>query len=225
MKKITSSILILLLILSISSLSFGATSTGTTLSLSADKTTLSPGDTVTLTISIKETDIEEGLYAIKGTLDYDTSIFETVEEADISGINNWSADYNTENNQFIETGSGSTTGGILTIKLTVKENIESTSTTVKLTDLISSDNTQDIEIESVKVGFTVKSTQTQNTSTPTTSPSETTSNSSTSGEDTTTSPNKLPAAGKTVISVVTIAVLVLIVTMGVLYNKYKNILK
>ena len=74
MKKVLSVILIILLILSISNFSQAASEAS--LKITAGKSTLSPGDSVTLVISVGQTNIPTGLNAIEGVIDYDTNVFE-----------------------------------------------------------------------------------------------------------------------------------------------------
>lgn len=242
-KKLISSIFIMILILSITMISYGATAS---LSLTADKSTIEAGETVTLTLSIKETDITDGIYTLEGEIDYDTAIFETIadpedattEGSSITGTNNWSVDYNTANKKFIGTGNGNTSGNIVQIRLKVKEEVETQSTTVTIKNLVTADDQNEIEVDDVSYTFNVQGQEETPTITPTPTPDDpssgnsggsnsggSTSSGSASGEDTTKSPNKLPAAGRVAISIGTVAMIVIVTTFGILYNKYKNILK
>lgn len=65
-----------------------------------------PGDEIILTFSLAGYDnIQEGIYALQAALEYDTDIFEAVEEPDFETLSGWEQlRYNAENGQFAVIG-------------------------------------------------------------------------------------------------------------------------
>ena len=108
-----------------------------TFSATTDKTTLKPGDEVVLTLKIAEIDVStSGINAVEAKLEYDNSIFEHVQQADVSGAGSWSVVYNDENTEYggkllamiLSTGTKKA-GDVARIKLKVKKEITSTTLT------------------------------------------------------------------------------------------------
>lgn len=245
MKKVISIITIMLILFVAITMSTNVYAANeTTLELSSNSESINAGDSITLTLSVDNTNIENGLYTLQGKINYDKDIFENVT---ISGINNWAADYNTSNNLFVETGgtaeSGAKSGGILTVTLKAKSGLTSnSSTTVTLSNMeTAADSTTKVSVEDASYTFEVKASSSTPTPTPTATPTPTptktptptptstsggTNGGSTSGKggsDGTTSGGKLPAAGKAVISVGVIALAAIIGATGFLYRKYKDV--
>ena len=105
MKKIISIIIInVLIIFSLSLNSYAAQmETNFRIELISNKTTVTKGDTVEISVKIKNlTGVGEGINAFLGTFKYDTNVFEKVTKSDMKSQNGWDApEYNEENGKII----------------------------------------------------------------------------------------------------------------------------
>ena len=226
MKKILS--FIVMMVILVTTVAVYATAT-VTMRLTSDKTTLTAGDEITLTFSIGSiTDIEGGIKAIQGTIEYDTNIFEEITTSSKVDMNGWATELNTANNMFAGTSSGATGGSIFTLTLKVKEGISATNTTVTIKDIKTADPTNDDEkVDVANVSVTIGST----IITPINNTVNNTSN--TNGvnrnnvvnvnADNTTSSSVLPQTG--ISPYVIIAIVVIAVVAVVSIVRYKNIIK
>lgn len=116
--------------------------------VTVDKNTIKPGDTVDVTVSVKDLNMgEKGINTLEGTLSYDKDLFEDVKSSDIKSVNNWSTTFNDEssalNGKFL---AATLTQGlkddskIFTITFKSKKDIEeTTSTKIEFKDLTSND--------------------------------------------------------------------------------------
>lgn len=81
---------------------------------------------ITLTLELKEfKEIEDGLYAYKGQIQYDKNVFYEIEERNFTTQNSWeSLKYNKENNEFVIIKKSGVVSEeeFLQIKLKVKNN-------------------------------------------------------------------------------------------------------
>ncbi len=96
-------------------------------SIVTDKTTLNPGEEFEVDVNMsKPTNVENGIIALGGKLNYDTNIL-TLEE--IEGKNGWNLNknfYNPNNSKFVTDNQNfvKEAGTIFTIKFKVKENVK-----------------------------------------------------------------------------------------------------
>ena len=138
MKKIISIIIInVLIIFSLSLNSYAAqTETNFQIELISNKTTVTKGDTVEISVKIKNlTGVGEGINAFLGTFKYDTNVFEKVTKSDMKSQNGWDApEYNEENGKIITCKGEYITNDeiIFTIDLKVKENTSVKNTTLQI---------------------------------------------------------------------------------------------
>ena len=128
-----------------------------TLNVVADKTSVKPGETVELTLQLANIDAGNlGINTLECTLEYDKNIFEEVEQSNMQSLNNWSLTYNSEDDSqngkllaVIITDGVTEDQNIGKIMLKVKNGVEYSSTTIKITQ-IASNNGQEIIQESDK---------------------------------------------------------------------------
>ena len=149
MKKVISFITCILIML-FSSVIYATTSF--TATLQSDKSNLKAGEEVEVVLKLENfTENENGVNVLLGVLDYDKSIFEKVEQEDITSIQYWEAPtLNPENGKLLlDTYTFvNESHNAVKIKLKVKENISETKTTeIKLTDIVASDGESDIVID------------------------------------------------------------------------------
>lgn len=231
MKKLTKTVLFILIIMAIL-VPTKLQADSFTLNVTADKQYVEPGQAVVLSLGVADIDAGDlGINTLEAKLEYDTDIFEEVEQADINSANNWSLTYN--NQETADKGkilavivqSGVTEDqNIGTITLKVKNGVEYTSTTIKLTGIQSNNGVNLIETSDKQVVLEV-GTKVQE---PAGNDKGNNGNESqTPGNGTTTGGNKkptssLPHAGVTngIIIVGTVALISFAVVMFV---KYRNI--
>ena len=122
--------------------------------MNTDKTEIKAGDTVTITIKIKDVGIDEGINSIQGQLIYSKNDWEQVNAEDIKSKNNWSMTYNNEDTEsegkfiLINFGLGETEEQELAqITLKSKTKIISKNSEIKLSELYTTDGEKMIEIE------------------------------------------------------------------------------
>ena len=113
-----------------------------------EETEIYPGDEFTVNVNIKDfQNIDKGLIALGGQLEYDSNLLEKVE---LKGSNDWSEHptYNEENFKFVIDNNNFVVDGgtIFTIKFKVKDTIdEATTTTIKVKNIEASNGEYDIK--------------------------------------------------------------------------------
>lgn len=137
--------------------------------VSASKKTIKPGDTVDVTVSVKDIDMgENGINTLEGTISYDKDIFEQVKSSDIKSANNWSTTYNDEGEALdgkffcatLSHGIKEETQ-MFTVTFKTKKDIDETVTTkIEFKDITSNDGTNLINsgTKSVDVKIEVEKT-------------------------------------------------------------------
>lgn len=122
--------------------------------MNTDKTEIKAGDTVTISIKIKNVGIEEGVNSIQGHLIYSKDDWEQVRLEDIKSKNNWSITYNNEETEsegkfiLINFGLGETEEQELAqITLKSKTRMISKNSEIKLSELYTTDGERMIELE------------------------------------------------------------------------------
>ena len=100
------------------------------------------GDTVTITLRIKNIDAGDGVDAISGALVYDTNVFETITEDNyttyIQGVNSWNPiGYKNQENRFtaVRGNKVNMASDVLQIKLKAKSSVTVDSTTIQVKDI------------------------------------------------------------------------------------------
>lgn len=216
--------------------------------LTATSTSLKEGDEVTVTLKLNNvTDIEKGIFACQGTLDYDKNIFESVTSSSYKNGENWSGEFNPSNNQFATSGSvsgsGHKSGAIISFTLKVKASVVTKSTTITVKGIkVTDDNDDEVAVPNASVTISVTGTAQNNTDNgnnnsnqgsqsgsqgsaeqqQSSQPTTTTTTTSTT-TDKTTSKSNLPKTGINEYAVIGIAIVAVIAVVSII--RYKNIIK
>ena len=123
--------------------------------VSASKTTLKPGEEVTLTIEISNINMgTNGVNTLEGQIIYDDNVFEEIKSSSIQNLNNWTTTYNDENSLLngkflsVNLSSGTTQNAkIFSVKFKAKANIEKIKETkIEIKDITSNDGTDLVNI-------------------------------------------------------------------------------
>lgn len=121
------------------------------------------GDTILITINVKNVTQENGINVIQGKLEYDKDVFEKVENKDFEAKNNWSIVYNAENTNsegkfiLLNLSEGKKEDEELAeLKLKVKENAKSTNTSIKLTEVCTVDGENIVKVENNEKEIKIK---------------------------------------------------------------------
>ena len=112
------------------------------------QTTVSPGSTVDVTISVHTMNIGgDGMKVFSGILNYDTNIFEEITAKDITGLNSWEVSYNAETKKILLDRKDFITEDAEICKITfkVKDGVETENTQIKITNPSTSNNRIDID--------------------------------------------------------------------------------
>ena len=238
MKKIISLILIsMLTIICLSIKAFATTNTNFAVELIANKTKLNRGDTVEVSVKIKDlTDVGEGINAFMGTLEYDTNVFETVTKADMKAQNGWDTpEYNEENGKVITVKGDYITEEevIFTINLKVKDDATFGETILGFKEPEAA-NDNDYIGESFELNLEIVEKQVENpdTENPNENDNDNDSNNDNNNndnnqnnddkkEDNTVTNQKLPYTGKTMIFIA-IGLIILSVISIISYISYRR---
>lgn len=123
--------------------------------LSTGSTTVQKGQEITFLFSLDGyEEIQSGINAIQGTLEYDSDVFLQPVQTDFKPLNSWeNVQYNPGNGQFtLFRRAGDTTGGdVLQIKLTAKEDLAAKDTYVRVSGLWVSEGKEDLSPVDVQV--------------------------------------------------------------------------
>ena len=129
--------------------------------VSSGTTEAAPGEKITLTLSLAGyDDIQEGIYALEATLEYDPDIFEAVEETDFETLSGWEQlQYNADNGQFavINKNGSVEDEAAFQLTLTAKAQAEIKETTILLKDISVSEGKEDIFLKETEFQMTVNS--------------------------------------------------------------------
>ena len=69
-----------------------------TASMTPSKTTIKPGTEFQVTVKISNLDVgSNGINTLSGYLTYDDSVFETINESSIEGVNDWKPTFSSDN--------------------------------------------------------------------------------------------------------------------------------
>ena len=228
---------IMLMVVVISTYVYAAPSA--TMKLEADKTSLKEGDEVTVTLQLNSvSEIENGIFACEGVIDYDKNIFETATAASYKNGDNWSGEFNPNNNKFAATGSvsgtGHKTGAILSLKLKVKASVITNNTTITVKNIkVTDDNDNEVSVGNASVTISVTGTATNNINNNSNNNGSSSSGSQTTGTgssttsgtttDKTTSSTSLPKTGVNQYVIIGIAIVAIVAVISIV--RYKNIMK
>ena len=111
------------------------------------------GDTILITINVKNVTQENGINVIQGKLEYDKDVFEKVENKDFEAKNNWSIVYNAENTN---SEGKKEDEELAELKFKVKENAKSTNTSIKLTEVCTVDGENIVKVENNEKEIKIK---------------------------------------------------------------------
>lgn len=132
--------------------------------LTSDKLNVRNGDKIELVFSLDGyLDIKSGINSLKGTLKYDSDIFEQLTQDDFEPLDSWeSLYYNPQNGQFsLIRRTGSTKGGaVLKIYLTAKADLPAKDTYIEACELSASEGKYDIILNDAGLKLSAVSTQT-----------------------------------------------------------------
>lgn len=123
------------------------------------------GDNVVLTLKFeKYNNIVKGLNAFKAKLDYSSDVFEEVVESDFMTKNDWEGfKYNKATKEFVaykKAGSKSEES-IVEVILTVKDGVEPCKTNVGMTQIITSEGKEDLELNDAVIPIDIIKEQTE----------------------------------------------------------------
>lgn len=115
---------------------------------SADKDMIRRGEMVSVTVGLGDySGIADGINAVRGTIEYDESVFQEISSENITTVNGWeSLQYNSDNCRFTAVKSAGATEAedILTIRFMAKENISAGDTRIAVTNLEVSEGKEDL---------------------------------------------------------------------------------
>ena len=214
-------ITIIMLILMIDSV-YAADSYVVGLSTSAES--VLPGGTVVLHVTIPTIAVEKGVGTLAGTIEYDTSVFDAIAKSNIKNKEDWeSVTFNPANGKFVTlTDSGETlkeSTEVFDITFKVLDTAKAGDTTIKITNISSSDGDKDIATTDVSKTIKISSKETQGT---TNTSTNTSANTSTKANNT--AKNNvavLPYAGESDIALIGIGILIAGAVIG--YFKFKSL--
>lgn len=116
--------------------------------ITSENTAVRKGDQIEVFFALSGyTDIQTGVNAIKGTLNYDPEVFEEIQVSDFQTLNTWeSLFYNPANGQFVLVSRmGSTQQEpVMSVQLTAKQSIPAKETYISVTDVSVSEGVEDI---------------------------------------------------------------------------------
>lgn len=138
--------------------------------LVANNTNLVAKQEVTIGVSLTSINAgTTGISGFKGTLEYDTKIFETVSQTDMTAQNNWDGITYNETTKELTTAKSTFVKNdeeIMVIKLKVKEGATTGKTVVTLKDITSSTGTEDVKATDVSISLNIMASNSGNTNIP-----------------------------------------------------------
>ena len=114
---------------------------------------------ITVNLKLNEfKEIEKGIYAYKGQINYDKDVFFEIDETNFKTKNYWSnLEYNKANNEFVIIKKAGTKVAeeFLEIKLKVRQNASAGNTIIGINNQTTSEGKEDIEIEKSNININV----------------------------------------------------------------------
>lgn len=127
--------------------------------LTANHLEIKANETVEVTLSLENfQEINKGINAIKGTLEYDKNIFGEIVQSDFACQNNWeSLKFNPQSGEFVVIRKVGTKIGenVISITLKAKSDIDPTKTTIKIKDISTSEGKKDIFLNDTEVALRI----------------------------------------------------------------------
>lgn len=237
MKKVTYCLVMLIVFALFSNVVLGAENASFGIGLTSTKTSVNPGDEITVTLNVKDfKNMTEGIYSFLGTIEYDKEFFETLTDSSVKGLGTWSSvpTFNPSNGLITaETGSGvKTQSDVFAITFKVKSTVQAgTSTKIVVKDFEASEGDSDISANAAAaVTINVAEKANDNTNNDNNDNNETNNNNNGTNnggikDDTTASKDeKLPQTGENYIIIFAIGTIVFVAICGYVgYKKYSNI--
>ena len=113
-----------------------------------DDTAVRKGQEITLTFALKGyEEIREGVNAFKGTLEFDSDVFEKADGEDFAALNSWERlYYNPDNGQFvlINRAGSMEDEAVFSLRLKAKESIPAKEALITVKDLSVSEGKEDL---------------------------------------------------------------------------------
>ena len=185
-KKCCILLLIIILLVSLLSVNALAADLSFTTTMTPSSTKVDEATEVVVTVSVSNLSVgDNGINSFSAYLNYDTTVFETLTDSSVEGLNSWSSTYSTSSGQvvLVKNSFVNSDEEIMQISLKVKSGVDDgTSGTVSLTNIVASNSEDDISGTNVSTTITVGTAST--TVNPSTN-STTNSNSSSSSGNTT----------------------------------------
>lgn len=194
--------------------------------LEIDSTNLKPGEEITISLKVSNINMgDDGINALEGTIKYDTNVFETITQTDITSENGWSTTYNEEEENSLKgkflavnlsAGTKEDTQ-ILTVKFKVKDNVEETTKTkIDFVDITSNDGVDLVNVGTKSIQITVNVPQKPI--------QENEIINETNNDNENKAPGTIPQTGVTPISVITISIITMVcIYIGIKYKNMKDI--
>lgn len=159
---ITAIMLVLVYSTVVNALSFTPTMT-------PSQTTVAESTELTVTVKITNLDVgTNGINSFSAKLDYDTSVFETLNASSVDGLSGWSATYDPETKLIVLTKLQfvNTEEELFQITLKTKSGVTGKTGSIKLTEVVAADPTNKIEAQDVSTSIAVgtAASNTSNTS-------------------------------------------------------------
>ncbi len=143
----------------VNALSFTATMT-------PSSTTVAESTEFTISIKVSNLDVgQNGINTLSGYLKYDTSVFETISESSIEGLNNWSPSFNSENGKITLTKTTfvKTEEAVFQITFKTKSGISGKTGSISYTNILASNSEEEISATDISTTITVGTTPTNTT--------------------------------------------------------------
>ena len=130
----------------------------------SEETVIREGQEITLRFSLEGlSGTETGVHALKGTLEYDTEVFEPVSQEDFETVNSWEKLlYHPENGQFVLIHRvGSVQEEIFHLRLTVKAAVAEEEGKIAVRSFSASDGMEDLTSEDALLNLALLSSETE----------------------------------------------------------------
>ena len=129
-----------------------------TATITPSSTTVAESTEFTVQIKVSNLDVgPNGLNGLTGYFKYDNSVFETISESSIEGMNSWDAEFNAENGKITLTKTTfvKTEEVVLQVTLKTKAGVSGKSGTVKFTNILAKNSEEDIAASDISTTITV----------------------------------------------------------------------
>lgn len=134
-----------------SALSFTATMT-------PSSTTVAESTEFTVEIKVSNLDVgSNGINSLSGYLKYDSSVFETINESSIEGLNNWTPKYNSENGKITLTKTTFVKAEekVFQITFKTKAGVSGKTGSIAYNNIMASNSAQDISAADISTNITI----------------------------------------------------------------------